>query len=372
MLKKIFALALATLMIASLSSVAAAATSDDFDAYITHNTEFYVDDEYGKVVKATYDDGQSAPLVLNMGQGFSVEPGQTIYIPIVGSAKDDSKVKSYKVVTDWRVGKLSSNPDIALVKTYEDVDEDGNATGSGVYQYCVKLKLPTASATGSYDLNGTIKVAKSTTKAKDLTEDLYVTLNATIEYRSDDTQGSGDYRVNNSRPVIIFDKDDSDAEITWGEDDSLAMFEVNVGGQSKLNLAMSTVPDDKIIGNYDASINFVNFTHSPSFSRTGTLYLYADEDTYLYEVIDGKVRELTSAEYDEGYSAWTIKTRKLGSYAISDKKLKGSSVSSSSSDVSSSSSSESSSAPASSAPASSSTGSYNPITPSKPNPDTGR
>ncbi len=34
----------------------------------------------------------------------------------------------------------------------------------------------------------------------------------------------------------------------------------------------------------DANIDFLNFAGEPSFNRNGTLYIYAKEDSYLYEV----------------------------------------------------------------------------------------
>ncbi len=72
---------------------------------------------------------------------------------------------------------------------------------------------------------------------------------------------------------------------------------------------------------YDyANIDFLTFPGEPSFNRNGTLYIYADEDTYLYEVTADGAKEL-DAVWDEDYEAWKLTTRTLTSYAVSDVEL---------------------------------------------------
>ena len=72
---------------------------------------------------------------------------------------------------------------------------------------------------------------------------------------------------------------------------------------------------------YDyANIDFLTFPGEPSFNRNGTLYIYAKEDSYLYEVTADGAKEL-DAKWDEDYEAWKLTTRTLTSYAVSDTKL---------------------------------------------------
>ncbi len=99
------------------------------------------------------------------------------------------------------------------------------------------------------------------------------------------------------------------------------MFTVDVTGQGKLNLAWNT-DFNKEVADLDKSANmdFVTFEGTPSFNKNGTLYIYADKDSYLYEVVDGEL-EAVDADYDEDYEAWELKTRTLGGYVISDKEL---------------------------------------------------
>ena len=70
-----------------------------------------------------------------------------------------------------------------------------------------------------------------------------------------------------------------------------------------------------------ANIDFLTFTSEPSFNRTGTLYIVADADSFIYEVTENGVKEIANAEYDEDEEAWVIRTRKLAAYAISDREL---------------------------------------------------
>ena len=51
-------------------------------------------------------------------------------------------------------------------------------------------------------------------------------------------------------------------------------------------------------------------------------YIYADEDSYIYEVTSKGAKKINGAYYDDDEEAWVIRTRNLTSYAISDKKLK--------------------------------------------------
>ena len=64
-------------------------------------------------------------------------------------------------------------------------------------------------------------------------------------------------------------------------------------------------------------MDFITFTGEPSFNRTGTMYIYASDDTFLYKVVDGKL-EAVDAKYNEDYEAWEFRTRTLGTYVIAD------------------------------------------------------
>lgn len=115
-----------------------------------------------------------------------------------------------------------------------------------------------------------------------------------------------------------FDECDDVEELDFGE---YMTFEVNLDGQSKLNLKNNTAFDAEIADkDKSANMDFITFTETPSFNKIGTAYIYASDDTFLYEVKDGKLVAV-DADYNEDYEAWEFKTRTLGEYVISDKEL---------------------------------------------------
>ena len=67
-------------------------------------------------------------------------------------------------------------------------------------------------------------------------------------------------------------------------------------------------------------LHFFNFEGTPAFNKTGTMMVYADKDTFIYEATEDGAKKI-DAVYDEDYEAWVFKTRKLTSYVVSDVEL---------------------------------------------------
>ena len=129
---------------------------------------------------------------------------------------------------------------------------------------------------------------------------------------------NGETLVAGETGIYKFDED-GEIDIEFGDQ---AMFTVDVTGQGKLNLAWNTDFDKEFAAMYDyANIDFVTFVGTPAFNKTGTLYIYADEDEFVYEVTADGAKEIKGLKWDEDYEAWTFKTRTLGAYAISDVEL---------------------------------------------------
>ena len=142
-MKKIFALALAALMTAGMTTVAFAAD----DAYLQFGTE-------GQVVVDKNDDGKflgdGKDEVANFTDGkvdLSKVPGGKKIAILLKSSKggyisDKEDIKSYKVKTEWSVGDLDEKAAIELVKF-----------DSG-YLYAVTFTLPEGAETKYQDLAG--------------------------------------------------------------------------------------------------------------------------------------------------------------------------------------------------------------------------
>ena len=305
-MKKIFALALAALMTAGMTTVAFA------DANITlapgGNTYVGVDLNDDGVITQTADD--KTELFTSKNLPANIEGGTEVAVFIyddVANVEDSELLKGYKVYTDWTVGDLDAKPEIQHIKFVE-------TNGNSKYVYAARFALPENETTKAQDLIGELSVYK-TTSERDANK---VTLGFTYGYDVDADQ-SGSYQITKDTTVVDFNDDDTDVDITWGDD--VAYFEVNVAGQGKLNLAYN-VDFNKEVADLDKSANmdFLTFEGNPTFNKNGTLYIYAAEDTFLYEVKDGKLVAV-DAEYDEDYEAWFFKTRTLGTYVLSDKEI---------------------------------------------------
>lgn len=227
------------------------------------------------------------------------------------------------------------------------------------YDYWVKISTKDSATTKDIDVVGTISVGTSKSSAEkedELSVDFTLT-NANTENGGYFDDVDSDITIEDGeRAVVSFSDDAEDLIIEFGDD---AWFEFNARGQGKLNLAYNTKYNREFAYDYDdANIDFINFEGEPTTNRTGTLYIYADEDSYIYEVTSKGAKKINGAYYDDDEEAWVIRTRNLTSYAISDKKLK--TVDQMNNGSSSSSGSNSGS--------NSGSGSNN----GKPNPDTGR
>ena len=213
---------------------------------------------------------------------------------------------------------------------------------SSEYKYMVVIELKDSTSTKVKDLAGDIRVGKTQTAAKNDAEAGHkFELDLEVKHYSEEAGNTVDSITvvcdkNNVNYVLEVEDDADITDIEFGSDGDLALFTVNLDGQSDVNVGYSTKFDADIAAKYpDANLEFIKWTASPVFNRTGDLYIYADEDTFIYEVTADGLKEVSKAEYDEDYGAWYLRTRKLGSYVISDTELD-LSASSSSQDASSS------------------------------------
>ena len=82
-----------------------------------------------------------------------------------------------------------------------------------------------------------------------------------------------------------------------------------------------------------AELTFLNFPGTPTFNSTAKVYFYKEEGTYIYALKDGQLSPITSAnagaagqsagnvKWDDEVGGYVLNTRTLGSYVFSDKKL---------------------------------------------------
>ena len=318
-MKKTLALVLAAVMTAGMTTVAFAAKAGDVNAMLGYAVNEGGDLVYATDVYYVLDSDDVAKLP----EGANVEGGDEIAIPLVqwtdvngdGNAitdaddtfewyRDTDDLKKHNVYTDWRIG--NADAEIRMVKY-----------GAGDYRYSVVVTVPENDTNKPVDLEGKIMVGRTKNAAEDAiygSFDLGVTYAPAAQVVK---TYEGETLEAGKTGIYKFDED-GEIDIEFGDQ---AMFTVDVTGQRKLNLAWNTDFDKEFAAMYDyANIDFVTFEGTPAFNKTGTLYIYADEDEFVYEVTaDGA--KAVKAEWNEDYEAWELKTRTLKSYAISDVEL---------------------------------------------------
>ncbi len=324
-MKKIFAATLAAVMTVSLTSVAFAET--EAKGFVLGYKEGTTPGTGTTVYADQDDDGNYDETTLEaLG---TLEAGTKIYVPILLWNDDDSSgtpgtvesgelvqptsddIKGYKVYADWKVGDVDDDPEIKYVK----FQKEGGTYG---YGYAAVVYIPETTSAKDFDLAGTLSIAKTSSKADDAIDqnkfdfDITYASSAKIYEDFDGTETLED------GGIVEFADDCGEIDIEFGEE---ALFTVNANGQGDLNLKYDTDYNSDFAAMYDyANIDFLTFPGEPSFNRNGTLYIYADEDTYLYEVTADGAKEL-DAVWDEDYEAWKLTTRTLTSYAVSDVEL---------------------------------------------------
>ena len=336
-MKKIFALALAALMTASMATVAFATPDGKYDGITVgvkdanataFNTVYVLSDSRAEnVVDGNKTNEKNA-------ENDVFEGGDRIAIPLLVWDDDDDtdtdkdgvldsadtakwydKDVDYKnpsIKVDWKVGE--ADVDYELVKFGATVSE---STLQGKYVYCAIITLPENKGNKAVDLAGTIKVGANSTSAKK-SKGIDIELTYLPDKRTEPLFDGGEL-TSGKTGIVEFDKDAGEIDIDF---EDVATFTVDVSSQGKLNMEWNTTFDKEFGKKYDyANLEFITFEGEPSFNKTGTLYIYAeDKNTFVYEATEDGAKAV-KAEWNEDYEAWEIKTRKLTSYVLSDVEL---------------------------------------------------
>lgn len=244
------------------------------------------------------------------------------------------------------------------IKTTVDTESD--------YAYFAKIVTKSSTTTKTIDLAGDLFIGRNKSSADGLDESQHFALDVTLSNRGGEEsedyydvlgENGSDAQINpDAKAVIKFDDEAEEVVIEFG--DGIGYFEFNAKGQKALNFAYTLDFNEEIADMFpDANLDFITWKAAPATNKTGTLYLYADEDTFIYELPSSSnaatavLKEVKNAKYNEDEGAWEIRTRKLVGYVISDKELDVETVT---------------------VDSSASTGSSTGNNSGKPNPDTGR
>ena len=229
-----------------------------------------------------------------------------------------SKVNNYYDVA----GHVFNTLDDAVKYVIADI-EDATAdepTGSDDgYTYWIKIDTKEDKTTKLLDLAGTLTIGTSRSKAE---KGETYSLDTTMSNRTTPYTVYDEIIIEaNANGAVKFNSDAEDVVIYFGENEA-AWYEFDARGQSALNFEWNMDFNREIADLFpNANIDFISWVAEPSTNRTGTLYITADADSYIYEVTEDGVKEVANAKYNEDEEAWEIRTRKLTAYAISDREL---------------------------------------------------
>lgn len=254
--------------------------------------------------------------------GFIITDGNGL----TGIATKADHVKNLRAYPEYNMTdskNLVEKVNIEYKKFDTEVVAPGASNTTKSYAYFVTMKTKANATASAADLMGTMRIGKSSTDAKTPGRG-FVEFGFTLDNNKAgaDTGNGSSYTVTGSTKVLDFNNQgDIDITFTSTTGNDQATFTVDATGQSKLNCGYSIKFNSEFAAKYPAAnLEFISWAANPSFNRIGELQIYADPDTYLYQLTEDGFKEV-NAQYDETYEAYVIKTRTLGSYVVSDIEL---------------------------------------------------
>ena len=344
-MKKVLSLVLALACVLSLSAVAFAADAVD----------------PAKVYNGDGEEVSDISVAANVIKGDPVEPASTFYVPI--SPAMDTQIKDGDDV-DFTVEDLVDTKNFKF-----DVDKDAGSKliskisvvddkklGSMERTAYLKFELKDVTDTDEHKSTGTItfkaknyklagckpgsKTESSGANDAKWTDNYEVTFKYNL-WISNEKKGNDDNPDVGDRVYMDPDKNDTNTLI-WGDDRAALKFEADDDAK-KFYARLSTSNMSDIYAEYgdpvDADLWFYDFVGHPTVPATSkaTLTLgipWDDDDDYtpdpencfIYELdADGYLTDVTSkfsySEDDEEIPGWSIRTRQLGTYIVSDTEL---------------------------------------------------
>jgi len=293
MMKRIFLLMLALCMVISCAVIVSAEEAPAIDI-----AEVFVE-RNGFVPQKIEHSGERLRT--------EITPGSILYFSIK-DAKRAEDLNGYRAILNWNKGEEYTT--YIRIEYREMFDHDG-VTSLG-YRYVIAMGIAELGDDVARTLRGSIKLAKRLNQRTD-------EISFTISVSSGAPIGKAT-EIRCDSPDITVDFDALEDTVIMHFSD-FCSFEVSTEGQEKINGGcIEKVPTDIYERHRDAVMRAIYWTKKPIFDHVGTLYIEADSDEFLYELLGG---ELIAADtqYDDEYGAFVVKTRRLEGFVISDREL---------------------------------------------------
>lgn len=220
---------------------------------------------------------------------------------------------SGKVDKDWKI-KFSAREFVENASFYKATANDSNLTNGALY---IKVEMDEQlDSVDSETLSYGVYITESGTSNKTGR----VTVKAEFA-NHDGGEVSFDFVNFVSQPSVWEVKEEKSGNAIFdfaGE----AFFDVNMYEGEKVLLDLNRdYVRDIALAYEDADLEFYNFRSShDEFVRRGTLSLYGDKDSYVYEIVDGEIYDV-DFKYNKDEKTLEIVTDELGHYIVSDIEL---------------------------------------------------
>jgi hypothetical protein len=238
----------------------------------------------------------------------TVEPGSTVYFVIEGASRAEDLSNRYARVLftdgDSTGEDYVGTPSIEYRMLY-----DAGGTRQVGYSYVVALPVLDVQDDNMHTVRA--RVGLSRLQAGSLTFSFYVQKDSGIaDAQTILCEGENLY--------LSFAEETDYVRLRFGD---TAQFTVATAGQAGVNVGVSFASFTDLTWSYpSADLRCISWRSHPIFNRIGTLALTAVSDQYCYEIRSGALVDLTDT-YSEEEGAFLIRTRRLGSYVISDQPL---------------------------------------------------
>ena len=249
-------------------------------------------------------------------------PGDTVYITLMKKSDEDqdfevsSSQKPTKAeITKIKVVGISDDDEYDIIKkgkldiVYEEVEE-------GVEWYFAKLEIDDIDLEDypddGFTVEGTLRVTRKSGKTFTIDlEDIFDTISYKEAKDKEKLEKSAQlYKFKSNKEIKL----EFPNEKGWFEGKTRSAINVFAGmSHSKVKAIVDKNDDAKLVFYIGNGAEFEKI-------KNGKIFINADDDEFLYEIIDGKLKNRTSW-YDDDEEAFVIETDTLGSYVVSDEKL---------------------------------------------------